>query len=412
MSTPVIAGHSSNVQTLRDLEKAAMADGALSTKDIQALQKAAKTDAERAVVDQMLKADAFEPGVQKKVAGRSTVAGAAVGNTQVARVLGAPEGYASRFEAIGAARLLGAQNLAVVQGADHRWRAVETKAPLTTPSKAALALPPIDAQKVAQARARYEAASDEPQRLAAATELAAATLGVPAGDINAVSSEAQVQPGKLNININPNAKGDEGTTFLDKRDAEGNPAISLHLGVIKNHPPAYAATTLFHEGVHASDARIVADLRAQYDLVKSKPMMPGDPVKKNGRWVEGPKKPATFEYWVSLQATKGKVSAAVKDLVDKSASKTAHETHAHAESFMASFRSDPATALGELTQLDNDYSNDKSFTRFVGPELRAFFDGLTPQEQVAFKKQIYDVFSKRSGMTRALLDTAFPEGLR
>src|SRR6185503_4691937 len=95
---------------------------------------------------------------------------------------------------------------------------------------------------------------------------------------------------------------------------------------------------------------------------------------------------ASFQLWLSQQETAGNLSATdhARMTTEHMGSSVAKETHAHVQAFMASFRAgDYTTAIGELTELGNK-DPDGKWASLNAPDLRSFFDTLTPGEQRAF----------------------------
>jgi hypothetical protein len=405
MPTPITAGAPSNIQKLRDIETKAMANGSLSSADVSRLQKTAQTKDEKALVGQMLQRDAFDSSVSKSTASsvtnRSPVVGQKVGNTTVTRDFSPPEGFEDRNQAIGAAGLAGNANAAVVQDAKGKWHAVQTKEALTSSSTTALPIRKGSDAQINTARENYRKLADtDPQALkdgtiAAAKALASLTLGVPESEINPVRGSAGLDANKLNLNVSQRAAdGDEGQT--DKKLAvNGRVPTSITMSAVTNSS-THASTVLFHEGVHASDHERTLALKQQFDGLSPKPMKDGQPM--------------SFNYWLSTQATAHPAQAGVFEKSKLDDSSTSNEMHAHMQTFMHSFRADPQTALGELTELNRDFkSGEGASEQLNASQLRSFFFSLSPSEQKTFR----DVFNGLpDGAAKGVFKKAFPEGIR
>lgn len=216
------------ISDLRNLESAALSKwGKINVETATALVSSAKTPEEKAVLRDMLAHDAFEPkarGLVTKNAGAkaargeeaaSGLAGSALGtvmeggkkvNVSVVRELGPTAGYQNKLQALGHARASGVKNAVVMEDAHGRFHTVETNI-----ASAGLKSAKVQVPGPAISKQRYESlqtalktaksSGDVAAQKKALVDIAVETWGVKPEDVNFITSAAQMDPTKINLQM-------------------------------------------------------------------------------------------------------------------------------------------------------------------------------------------------------------------
>lgn len=208
------------------------------------------------------------------------------------KVLGASDGYNTRYEAIAAARMTGSDTAFVVEK-DGRWFAVEADKPIgkgnATSSENGLqhveGLPPYDEQRIASLRSELQTAidaGDAKQINAKRLELASELFGVPESEIALIRSSGDRKEGKINvIDLPAGTSGqhgpeqDQGEEFTPGKKT----AIEIDHEALMgtgNDPLG----VLFHESSHQRDYELAQKWVSVWEKESGKKFVPsenGDP---------------------------------------------------------------------------------------------------------------------------------------
>ena len=211
---------------------------------------------------------------------------------RVKREVGAPAGYADKWQAMAVARLGKAEHAVVVQDPKTKnWHAFETTADFqagpvanTTQGLTVIGMPPLAdikhwSRKVQELNKTLdtmkqsgadESAIDKTRKdlKDAQLKLAAATLGVPESDIVFIAKSADRKAGKINITEQDNPKslgrtGSVGGGTLDGFQQGKDSAIEIDLADLLANPTG-GQVTLFHEMVHLKHHELAQEWVKKY----------------------------------------------------------------------------------------------------------------------------------------------------
>jgi len=437
---------SNNISTLRSMEARLLREnkGVLTADAAAQLAKKVKdlgsNTEDVAALKEMFAHDAFAPGVDpNKVLKQAKlpvtvkhddVAGSSAGTAQVGgrsvqvnvkRTFGPTDGYSNKFQAIAAAKLSGLDPVAVVKDAKGNWHAAELTMPVDKPAGGVLPLKKFDQVALRKAAEDPALAKDPVARL---RKLASIELGIPESEINVVNDRSKFESDKINVDVNNTSGGGHtvhqhglgcgcdgaaleistnlingAVSSLPPKPAGSEytqPAIDASTAVLDRNADAavlskvdFLATTLFHEGTHVADSKLMDRAIKQY----GKPI-PDRDVRTAAAVTERNK----FSDWLKNKA-KGFTPAekaqiekfGVRDVADD----PAIEAKAYVSAFVAAYEKNPAAAQGQLDRTGQGTITPKVRQELVDM-LKHRYETLPEDKQEAFKAAVRAA-DKKSG---------------
>lgn len=334
--------------------------------------------------------------------GLTLVFNAAGESVSVKQVLGSKTGYASRYEAIAAARMSGTDTGFVVQK-DGRWYAVEADKSgtgnKTTSSENGLdavqALPPYNEDGIASLRKDLKQAiadGDVDRVKSLRLTLASALFGVPESEIAMIRSSSDRVAGKINILDLPEGElgdhgpeHDAGEEFTPGKKTAIELDRDLLLGETGN-----PLGVLFHESSHQADYELAQQWVGAYEKDTGKRFVPS----KDGD--------AAFTTWLDAHAS-GKKKPAISRAdaaVVTDATRRGVNGNTEARAYLGAF-------LGALEAGSPEAAKDQLLTWAKGQPRRIPTPGLSVENEMFRKMET--AYRSMSKDQKAAFDAAMTE---
>lgn len=399
------------ISQLRQLQTEALQDGKIDFQDAKKIADLAETPADKAAVLKELSSDSFDLSkterkqLETQLGGKLQDAPSIVGQTlgqmsdpQVGRGLdikivksfSPPGGFDNKFQATAAAKMSGSENAVVVQDSTGKWFAVQSSLRIDSKDfsvndwgSVQSARGGFDQGTYDDLRQKAREATTDSEKAAAWKTLAAYTYGVDESEINVITSHAQQDPDKININIGATPKGSEGedglTANVGTGTAEFKPGAKSAIEVNQSafYDSRHAQGTLMHEGTHLEHNHQAQKL---YDEFSSDP--------KKGK--------KSFDDW--MKDHKPKIDAETQALVSEVvASKSTKNTEAvaHFNAFTSDLTARDTSATpsktekvmlaDELNGVATKAKPDEAVLKAETAKLQKFYDALPETDKAKFK---------------------------